>query len=122
MISTLNEKDQVLELWISRILRYGVWSSAGIMALGIILAWVSGAGYSLPGEQLLPGDALKNLATGSITPTTLMVAGLLILVLTPFLRVLTAAIGFAAEKDRPFVLVSLVIFAMLLGEMMYSLR
>ena len=122
MMSTPDEKDQVLELWISRILRYGVWSSAGIMALGITLAWISGAEFSMIGEQLLPSDALKGLATGSINPATLMVAGLLILVLTPFLRVLTAAIGFAAEKDRTFMLVSLVIFAMLLGEMMYSLR
>jgi len=44
------------------------------------------------------------------------------LMLTPFLRVLTAAAGFAAEKDRKFTIISLVIFAMLAGELLYSLR
>jgi uncharacterized membrane protein len=44
-----------------------------------------------------------------------------LLMLTPFLRVLTAAAGFAVEKDRAFTLVSIVIFLMLIGELVYSL-
>lgn len=122
MTSDSHNADLVLERWISRTLRFGVWGSASLMALGIITAWISGAQLSLSGEQLLPADVLRNLFAGSLDPITLMVAGLLLLILTPFLRVLTAAIGFAAEKDRPFVLVSLLIFVMLLGELLYSLR
>jgi uncharacterized membrane protein len=51
-----------------------------------------------------------------------MFSGLVLLMLTPFLRVLAAVIGFLAEKDVRFVAVSCVIFCMLLGELIFSLR
>jgi len=35
---------------------------------------------------------------------------------------MTAAVGFAVEKDRRFTIVSLLIFVMLLGELLYSLQ
>jgi uncharacterized membrane protein len=112
----------IVERWISWTLRIGVWGSAALMALGLTLAWGSSATLRLPSENPSPVDVLRSLLSGSLDPVTLMFAGLLFLMLTPFLRVLTAAVGFAAEKDRTFVIIALVVFAMLLGELIFSLQ
>jgi uncharacterized membrane protein len=92
------------------------------MVVGLSLAWYSAGSLRLPSENPSPGEVLRDLFSGSLDPVTLIFAGLLLLMLTPFLRVLTAAVGFAAEKDGRFVTVSLVVFAMLLGELIFSLR
>jgi uncharacterized membrane protein len=110
-----------LERWISRVLRFGVWGSASLMIAGLASAWISESTLRVPAENPSATEVLRNLASGSFDPTTLMFAGLVLLMLTPFLRVLTAAAGFAVEKDRAFTLVSIVIFLMLIGELVYSL-
>ena len=112
----------VVERWISWTLRIGVWGSATLMVLGLGLAWVSPGALRLPSENPRPADVLHSLFSGSLDPVMVMFAGLLFLMLTPFLRVLTAVAGFAAERDRTFVIVGLVVFAMLLGELIFSLR
>jgi uncharacterized membrane protein len=112
----------IVERWIGRTLRIGVWGSATLMVLGLALAWSSSGTLRLPSENPHPADVFHSLLSGSLDPVVLMFAGLLCLMLTPFLRVLTAAVGFAAEKDRTFVIVALVVFAMLLGELVFSLQ
>jgi uncharacterized membrane protein len=114
--------NHIVERWISWILRIGVWGSATLMMLGLTLAWFSPGTLRLPSENPHPADVLQSLLSGSFDPVVLMFAGILLLMLTPFLRVLTAAVGFAVEKDRTFVLVALVVFAMLLAELVFSLR
>jgi uncharacterized membrane protein len=112
----------IVERWISWTLRIGVWGSATLMVLGLTLAWFSAGTIHLPTENPRPIAVLHSILSGSLDPVMLMFAGLLFLMLTPFLRVLTAAVGFAAEKDRTFVLVALVVFAMLLAELVLSLQ
>lgn len=114
--------DHVVEQWIGRVLRAGVWGSATLIIIGLILVWALGVDIPLPNENPSPNDVLGRMVSGSFDPFTLIFAGLILLMLTPFLRVLAAAIGFAVEKDRPFTIVSLVIFAMLIGELIYSLN
>ena len=92
------------------------------MVAGLVLAWFSAGSLRPPTENPTPGEVFRSLLAGSLDPFTLMFAGLILLMLTPFLRVLTAAVGFAAEKDRTFVIVALVVFFMLLGELLFSLR
>ena len=122
MRSELVVNRHLVERWISWTLRIGVWGSATLMALGLALAWGSSGTLRLPSENPRPADVLHSLLSGSLDPVMLMFAGLLFLMLTPFLRVLTAVVGFAAEKDRTFVIVALVVFTMLLAELVFSLR
>lgn len=112
----------IVERWVGRVLRLGVWSSAFLMIAGLLVAWLSAGTLQVPKENPTPGDVLRSLLAGSFDATTLIFGGLLILMLTPFVRVLTAAVGFAVEKDKPFVAVALVVLAMLLGELVFSLR
>jgi len=117
-----DSSPHIVERWIGWTLRLGVWGSAGLMTVGLLLAWISPHAPVVPAENPRPGDVLNALLSGSADPVVLMFAGLLLLMLTPFLRVLTALVGFAAERDRLFVAVSLVVFSLLLGELIYSLR
>lgn len=110
------------ERWIGFTLRIGVWGSASLMVLGLVLAWFSSGALRLPSENPRPADVFHSLVSGSLDPVMVMFAGLLFLMLTPFLRVLTAVVGFAIEKDRTFVLVALVVFTMLLAELVLSLQ
>lgn len=110
-----------VERWVGIALRAGVWSSATLMIAGLLITWLSAGSLPMPDENPHPAEVLRNLLSGSLDPITLIFAGLLLLMLTPFLRVLTAAIGFAAEKDTRFVFVALVVFSMLLGELVLSL-
>lgn len=111
-----------VERWIGRILRFGVWGSASLMVAGLISAWLSESTLRIPIENPAATEVVRNLFSGTLDSTTLIFAGLILLMLTPFLRVLIAAAGFAVEKDHRFTLVSLVIFIMLVGELVYSLR
>ena len=111
-----------VERWTSIALRVGVWSSATLMVAGLLMVWVSGSTPSLASENLSPGDLLRKLFSSSVDGVTLIFSGLLVLMLTHFLRVLTAAVGFLAERDFKFVFISLAVLSMLLGELFFSLR
>jgi uncharacterized membrane protein len=53
---------------------------------------------------------------------TMIFSGLVLLMFTPFVRVVTAAVGFLAERDVRFALVSLCVLTMLLGELIFAFR
>jgi uncharacterized membrane protein len=108
-----------VERWTQWALRIGVWSSASLMFLGLILNTLDPAG-ELPHLSL--GEAFQKLASLSVDAPLLITMGLIFLMLTPYLRVLTAIIGFTAEKDWKFSIVSLTVFLMLVGELLYSLH
>ena len=46
--------------------------------------------------------------------------GLLLLIATPVARVVLAAVGFAFERDRFYVFVSLIVFAVLLYSLLHA--
>jgi uncharacterized membrane protein len=110
-----------VERWSSRILRVGVWSSAILMTSGLVRAAFRSfrdvAPEKNPSLDQLPGL----LQTSFFEPLPLMFAGLVVLMFTPILRVITAIAGFGAERDVRFVIVSTVVLLMLAGEIVYSL-
>jgi uncharacterized membrane protein len=63
----------------------------------------------------------EQLFSSRFDPVMLMFAGLVMLMFTPILRVITAIYGFAMERDWRFVVVSSVVFILLAGEIMYSI-
>jgi uncharacterized membrane protein len=113
--------EHLINRWISHILRFGVWGSAALMVTGLLVHWLSRAGARPPAENPAPGEILRRLLSTSVDDVTLMYAGLLLLMLTPVLRVLTSVVGFSVEKDRRFVVVSLVVLVMLLAEFFFSM-
>jgi uncharacterized membrane protein len=104
-----------------RVLRFGVWVSAGFMIAGLFLAAVFPSTIIVSSSNPTLGDLFWRLFGGSYDPATLMFAGLVFLMLTPVLRVITAIFGFLMEHDWRFVFVSCVVLVLLAGEIVYSI-
>ncbi len=116
-----------VELAISLVLRVGVVASVLVIAVGLGLmfahhgSWVrldgpvsyralTSATTSFPHSFGALGRAL---ASGE--GRGIVVLGVLILILTPVLRVAVGVISFAYEKDTPMALVTLFVLAVLVG-------
>ncbi len=110
-----------LERWIGLSLRFGVWGSAVLMASGLAITMIQ-QGLSPTTANPTLKELWSELLSGSVDGFAVMNAGLVLLMFTPFLRVLTALAGFLSEKDARFTAVSLVILLMLVGELIYSIR
>lgn len=105
-------RDGTLEVVISRILQIGVLAAAAIIALGVSLWAVRGdTGYPASGYPSRPAEVLTGTLEGR--PAAVIQAGLLVLLLTPVLRVAASVAVFAAQKDRVFALVTVVVLTLL---------
>ena len=114
-----------MDLLISRLLRSGVLTSLALVLSGLALMFVHHPSY------LRSAEALRRLTTpGAAFPTSLgdvaagfrdargqavVAAGLLVLVLTPILRVALSILLFARRGDRAFVAITTTVLAILLA-------
>ncbi len=97
------------------ILRGGVISSAGIILIGILLLTLRPMGLSIQSILTFPHTLHQEWADLlMLHPQAVIVLGLLMLIATPVLTVATAIVAFARERDRPFVIISLIVLALLL--------
>ena len=117
----MNQHEHIVERWTGRSLKLGVWLSGGLMAIGLIAAFVQPVTPLAPGGPVTLLSLIANVYAGRFDPVTVMFLGLVLLMFTPFLRVFMAIIGFAMEKDWRFVGVAIAVFCMLVGELLYSL-
>jgi uncharacterized membrane protein len=111
----------IVERWTGKVLKLGVWISGGLMVIGLLAASLQSTTMTLPKDNPTLGALLSRMISGSFDPVSTMFLGLVLLMFTPFLRVLTAVVGFAAEKNWRFVAVSVAVFVLLIGELVYSL-
>ncbi len=122
-------KRPIMESVISLVLRWGVTVSAAVIILGMVLLVLKessyGAGWSLnslltynpqaPPPLFPPLDLGRILAgTVALEPFAVIETGLLLLILTPVLRVAVSAALFAAERDRIYLAITLGVLAILL--------
>src|SRR5512136_632227 len=91
------QKDNTVDHWASRVLRIGVWTSATLMVAALALAAAHGFAIDLPSVPLTLPDLFRRLLSSSLDPVTLGFTGLVVLMITPVLRVVTALVGFASE-------------------------
>ncbi|MGD1044565.1 MAG: DUF1634 domain-containing protein [Bacteroidota bacterium] len=116
-----NDTHHAAERWTSRILRLGVWISASLMIFGLLIATISPSSIVTLSTNPSLSNLVMRMLSGSFDPVTLMLAGLVFLMFTPILRVITAIFGFAMERDWRFVIVSSIVLLLLAGEIMYSI-
>lgn len=107
------EENSFTRRSISLILRVGSFGSAGLMLAGIILISLRPAGSLQRAVALIPLRQLaRELVRGN--PLAVMQAGVLLLLLTPLVRVVMAGVAFLRERDYRYTLVSLGVLAILL--------
>jgi len=109
---------------VSRVLRVGVTTSLVLVTAGTLLSFLRSGGYS---DQ--PGEVARLIGNGGTFPRTagwlfggllhlngaaVIVAGLILLIATPVIRVAVSIVTFSRERDRPFVVVTAIVLGLLL--------
>ena len=117
--------DQKLEVAIGRMLQAGVFLAAAVTLTGGILYLLRATGqrpdythFQGVAEALrTPAGILREVRRGDANG--IIQLGLLLLIATPIARVVLAAVGFAFERDRMYVVVSLIVLAVLLFSLLH---
>ncbi len=103
---------------VSTVLLSGVTLSAALIAIGFVGSFAVGWPGSLVGAPNAEGAVTDfgGIVEGlmRLRPQAIGQLGLLVLVATPILRVVTSLVGFALEGDRVYVAVSGVVLTVLL--------
>lgn len=104
---------------IASVLRYGSIISTVVMALGVALVFVRGGAKTLPQALSVGNLFMKALELDPLGVTQL---GILLLLLTPVLRVLVAVITFGLERDFRYALISAGVFLIVLGSIAFAMK
>lgn len=102
-----------VELFVSRSLRFGVVTSAMVILFGLLL-------FISTGQGGYPNDTypvkLPDILSGALAlrPFAIILTGLILLILTPVLRVGVSILLFVKEQDWLYVGISLIVFVILL--------
>ncbi|MES2390683.1 MAG: DUF1634 domain-containing protein [Acidobacteriota bacterium] len=111
--------DQDVDLSVAAMLRFGIVLSALVVATGGVLlllhpnAPVPNYAHFRPGDSSL--RTLKGVFAGAIhlRARSIIQLGLLLLIATPVARVVFCVVGFARQRDRLYVGISLFVLAVL---------
>ncbi|GAB6010487.1 DUF1634 domain-containing protein [Viscerimonas tarda] len=126
------ERD--IELIIGKILRYGVFISCAITLLGGLIYLLQQQGQIPDYSQVASGKEFTGTAPylrglSSIIPRILELdgaaiiqLGVIILIATPILRVAFSAIAFLVEKDYLYIAITLLVLAIIMGNMALGLH
>ncbi len=117
---------QPMEVWISRVLLFGVLLATAITFAGLALFLAKGGGSgqslsSLVDQQQMAvklGSILHGVARADAK--SLIRLGLLALILTPIARVAMSLLLFLREGDRLFALITAAVLCILLGGLISS--
>jgi uncharacterized membrane protein YfcA/uncharacterized membrane protein len=101
------------ELIISYVLRGGVYISAAVILVGVILFYTRP--HPAEADLTYPHNLNAILpALGAGSPVAIITLGLLILLATPVIRVAVSIVAFAVERDWLYVCITLVVLTLLL--------
>ncbi|MBZ4188404.1 DUF1634 domain-containing protein [Niabella beijingensis] len=112
--------DKTLQRIVGNLLRYGVWTALAIGAIGGIVYLVrhghESIHYGIFTETdksigALTGDIIDGVKKGS--GTSIIFFGILLLFLTPALRLVLSFFSFLIEKDYLYVIITLIVMAII---------
>jgi uncharacterized membrane protein len=112
--------DRKMDEIIGAMLRYGVMLSASVVAAGGIWYLIQ-YGTTPPGYHVFRGEPeylrhLRGIVSGvpGFHCRRVMQLGLLLLIATPVARVAFSVVAFALQRDRAYVVITLIVLAVLL--------
>jgi uncharacterized membrane protein len=116
--------DTRMELIMGRLLQTGVLLAAAVVLLGGAMVLFAHGGerpnyrvfIAKPLQLRHPAALFSGVGRGD--PAAIIDLGILLLVATPICRVIFAVVGFAIERDRLYVAISLTVLAVLLFGML----
>ena len=117
---SIKSSEQDLENTIGILLRVGVIASAVVVLAGglwlLFAAGSQGIVFSPFRGEPLQLTSVSGILSGLVSGNSraLIQTGLLLLIATPIARVILALVGFALQRDRLYVVVTLIVLAALL--------
>ncbi len=102
---------QDLSMRVAKVLRIGAIISSACLIIGVVLLMLR------PSSEIAATLMLSDLpsAIAKWEPSGLITLGILAMILTPIARVMILVQGFAARKDRAFILIGFIVLAILLA-------
>ncbi|TWI94786.1 putative membrane protein [Mucilaginibacter frigoritolerans] len=121
IISKKRFADQDIEQLIGLQLRYGVVIASLIVLVGgILYLYISGSAL-LPHYEQFAGEKARFITGAEIwqgalnlNPKGIIELGVVILIATPVLRILFSLIGFIIEKDRLYIIITLIVLLVMM--------
>ena len=112
--NAVDERVHQMEQFVGRALQAGVWGSAVLIVLGLLLAILRPGVAADPSNSVSPsvGRLASGLARGD--GVGFVVIGLVLLIATPVLRVAISIILFARQADLAYVVITSGVFALLI--------
>lgn len=112
--------DERVERVIGTLLRWGVILAAAVVLAGGVM-YLARYGSTIPDYRVFRGEpsdlrTVSGIVTGAISwhSRGLILFGLLLLIATPVARVAFSVVAFALQRDRTYVVVTLIVLAVLL--------
>ncbi|MFA5863428.1 MAG: DUF1634 domain-containing protein [Phycisphaerae bacterium] len=116
--------DFTVEQIIGNLLRIGVLTAAGIVIIGGIIYLIR-FGHSRTNLEIFHGEPADLRTVGGIVKRAftlsgrgLIQLGLLVLIATPVARVAFSLVAFILERDRNYIIITLVVLSILLFSLM----
>lgn len=117
-------KERDLQRMVGNLLRWGVITAIIIVATGLFLYLFQKGNGTVSYAEFNPlrfqGFAALFRGLLSADYHAVIQLGVMLLIATPVVRVIIALIGFALEKDRLYVVISLVILGVILFSIIYG--
>ncbi|WP_346352919.1 DUF1634 domain-containing protein [Azotosporobacter soli] len=118
-MTTTVSASRKADLFVSYTLRLGVLASAAVIIAGLLVFFISGeSGY--PGHEYPTQGAAILAGALAGKPFGIIMLGLLMLILTPVLRVGTSILIFIAERDWVYTIITAIVFVILLASLYFG--
>ena len=129
MISTHLIQDRDVEKIVGKLLRFGVITASLVVLLGGILFLVQNGTKGRPDYHIFKGEGndfitFDGIFKGLFTfkPMAIIQFGVLLLIITPILRIIFSLFAFILEKDKLYVVITLIVLAIILGSTFGGLK
>jgi uncharacterized membrane protein len=129
IISTQLIQDRDVEKIVGKLLRFGVITASLVVLLGGILFLVQNGTQGRPDYHIFKGEensyiTFYGIFMGifSFKPMAIIQFGVLLLIITPIMRIVFSLFAFALEKDKLYVVITLIVLAIILGSTFGGLK
>jgi len=129
MISTHLIQDRDVEKIVGKLLRFGVITASLVVLLGGLLFLVQHGAQGRPDYHIFKGEetdfiTFDGIFKGLFTfkPMAIIQFGVLLLIITPILRIIFSLFAFILEKDKLYVVITLIVLAIILGSTFGGLK
>lgn len=121
IISTHLIQDRDVEKIVGKLLRFGVITASLVVLLGGILFLVQSGAQGRPDYHIFKGEendfiTFDGIFMGLFTlkPMAIIQFGVLLLIITPIMRIIFSLFAFILEKDKLYVVITLIVLAIIL--------